>query len=1679
MSTVNQQKIAYESLHQDLGSLEAAPPILDNGVDDVRTQIGDNIKEIFVEEQYGEQTWRPSQCIVDVYQNHKDAQINKLYYQICAKLGITIDKIRKLDDVKRTRLFNLISKLRQYQSGGNIKLFVEFINVNFNLSLYIDDAGEDFDKICRALDIPYEKPKLFITIEVNGIRRLVPYSSKMKIPKRAKIKGFVCRDKGFGFDHNMLNLFGSSSKTQSGHLSGGLGEGLDMIMLVAKREDAKIRLVSSYEDKSWIVDLNHKKGEGDNVEYEVREVRTKGRPSGSITIYELPDNGSTFVNDIKNELDPRIEKPHSELLLDHSDIVYHKRPNYSICYEKEQAGNLYVQGLWITKQRKVLFSYDFADKFAFEGRDRKAIKEKSLKEAVKNEIQQLNDIEQMKKIIKAESSFERRTLNESNLIFISRSKIQMWLKAFFEVFVPEGSRDKNIIIMQENVDSMKFADYGITHEDYCLKLNTVNLLLLRSFLKNTGKLKGFPFKFIELDNYIEQKRFSDEGENTYEENEYNEVLSECCAEVRHFLQQKDIPLRLHGSTKKRMLRCLDNITFKVLFNEKIEEPVVLPKFKGKVDKITGAEVKVTVKSGTSPENLKIYVIPEIIKTICNTFRHDQTTQFLIDTYGLLQCVEDVRKLLKPYTEGLKSVAKIPEAQENDNGYLHLFDHMDEVKDILRDLFEAYTPFDELEKGEKCFPDELDPQGDYIDPLNFATDLIIKKLYIRPELSAAIRNFLNSCSLANIHDDHLLFFTNDHNEKYELETINLNGIDDINIDNPLEALKLDIGEQDQDYYYKGFITLENGIKAPIKIYCLKGSLVVEINNQIVVFHQYVKHEINNEAVYAKLVNTLDDEMVLMLIGEGSKKVKNIQLKKVQHKRELYEYEDIAEEFVLPTSIEAGYAKQFHTPRLIIKDILQNHLDGCAEGTKPEMYAYVVDKSTWQIRKIDLSKEDAGDNEVVIAFDVHNEGEPFSPYYLQKLGGGSKNDLNKGRFGEGLKLISAAAKRMNLFLEFSSKGWRAIPGLEQEQVYVPELEAKQTKNRVIFTVRPDSEVEKSGTRFSLINNFNFKEGSLPVKQRTIVQKFLKHSASNGLADKEYTGNDLWHEFTELCKPHIKDDELRPPYEKFFCSEDDQLINEQGISILGVSQELQPTEIYERGQLLDVEIKGGKPLFVMDLQFPIVTNRERTDIASKRVDAALFNLLSVTKQPEIFKALFLHILNGNPLFQRQREVNVLCGTSPSLDAAASMVRAFHSNDVAGNNNVLSCSGLFEAGTSKTQNSPLSILDAIYSSESVIAGKDAANLNKKRYAIYTANCNQAHFKGRTVHLLAKLSNFLFEYVSTADKAIYSQKTELELSDDQKDKIENLREEVIKAINRVFGEPKTDTIAIRLSKLIEDPELHTRLSELIFLLKHHINAGGDTEGFIIYLKAITPQIYRALPNTIEYEEVLNQIAQILSLPFDELLEITEKDFFQDLLNKEDEKLLQDYIRMCRKHILRGKSEFLSLGGTKLTLIGRLLKFIYFAVQSRNDDFISALNKELDSRKHKMINIPEEEFSDNLAEIFNKMRVVIESESAFSVYGESDARIFGESWLLNGELLLQDMDYGNRIDLNQRLFKSPETQLMRTLMHELGHIPDYSAGGFGDGNYNDYTNAFQVVRLKLWDMLRRGLEAGPSEETKS
>lgn len=335
--------------------------------------------------------------------------------------------------------------------------------------------------------------------------------------------------------------------------------------------------------------------------------------------------------------------------------------------------------------------------------------------------------------------------------------------------------------------------------------------------------------------------------------------------------------------------------------------------------------------------------------------------------------------------------------------------------------------------------------------------------------------------------------------------------------------------------------------------------------------------------------------------------------------------------------------------------------------------------------------------------------------------------------------------------------------------------------------------------------------------------------------------------------------------------------------------------------------------------------------------------------------------------------------------------------------------------------------------------------------------------------------------KLFILKKTELELSDDQKDKIESLHNEVIEAISRVFGEPKTDTVAIRLRKLIEDPELHTRLSKLIFLLKHHINIrkDTDTEEFIDYLRMLVSELYRTLPNIIEYEKVLNQIVQILSLTFEDLLEITEKDFFQDLLKKEEEKYLQNNIRRCRKYILQRESQFLDEVGTKTPLISRLCKFIYFAIQSRNDDFISALNKELDSRKHKMIDIPQEELSQNLAEIFNKMRVIIESKSASSMHGASGIRLFGESWLLNGELLLDDTDYVHHTDLNQALFKSPDTQLMRTLMHELGHIPDYSIDSFKENNYKDYVDAFQVTRLKLWDMLRRGLAAGPSEETES
>lgn len=158
-----------------------------------------------------------------------------------------------------------------------------------------------------------------------------------------------------------------------------------------------------------------------------------------------------------------------------------------------------------------------------------------------------------------------------------------------------------------------------------------------------------------------------------------------------------------------------------------------------------------------------------------------------------------------------------------------------------------------------------------------------------------------------------------------------------------------------------------------------------------------------------------------------------------------------EEIIETSITLDYRRVAWGLERIVLDGITNHLPADSKGTKVSVKL----KQNGEYVELKNADQDAETTEVVF----EDDGSGYDYHLLSLLFSTKGADtLSVGQFGEGLKLVAAAALRKDILMEYRSRNWRARPVIKRGIIEKMEIE------RLCFSVcERDGSITGSQTVF----------------------------------------------------------------------------------------------------------------------------------------------------------------------------------------------------------------------------------------------------------------------------------------------------------------------------------------------------------------------------------------------------------------------------------------------------------------------------------------------------------------------------------------------------------------------------------------------------------------------------------------
>lgn len=885
----------------------------------------------------------------------------------------------------------------------------------------------------------FQLPQIHLRVSNGKEVRNVAMESLTQLDESWKIKGVRIADKGRGFSQELLGLMGTTTKRDAETLRGGLGEGLKMSVNRCLRAGVQMRLWSVHDSGAWIVHPQHHQDKlvfnGRLVEFERRSKIT-----GSFTDIDLSTaTDQDFAEKIADCFDPRKGEGLGKYALEFSkakdDLELTK--NSELTKSGIPAGRIYVLGLLVEeRENQLLFSYNLGDKFAIGGRDRKHVDASKLEQAIGEFIQTTDSPQLIRKILQAVKDNHQtpEVLALSTTVLPNNEKTrEIWRTQFEKLF--------NFIPGQSLITASSIE----TDQKRALADREYELIEVASNLENFERFIAalYPGQNVTARSALDLGQESEVSVPISQE-----VISQLLEDSNWVAGAPSVYAGNYWEIEASNKVPIDS----PIYDSKLGKILVHPE--ARVD-----------------QSYKTKFWQEILKASSRVSSHSVSTQDLVDRHFKLiggAETDSLADVLKQHP------IKVLPVSVDFQGSIDAYREFNARNEILRELKSSNLSKNEVEqKLAGLLPNQsglsslffvFDGVAYKIDAAHGLPKLVpMTQLDLYSKDLTRLKDFLTG-TLSNISGKSVRahqYFNKILPSHQIIETpTNFNDLTSINLSKIIEkigdqnnsAVKAEKNEADvielvrpiklsalpevvqatrpiifnldiPEGESRKFNFKTSSKDVTLILHNIKGRTYIEVPQpgKPSNFFDAVGTTFNNPAfnlevgVSGIVVRSSEDAEITLLPSLSS-----AMLPEQNRGRPSIE-----------TSIDTNYGKGFWDhPARVFFDTLSNHID--ASKSLPEIKLYIVNwlQVPLRIQEINLASlaeipRDKLDTIMLVGFSIEDDGEGFTTPYLQILGGSSKSSSEIGKFGEGLKMVSAASKRLGLEMQIESRDWIARP------------------------------------------------------------------------------------------------------------------------------------------------------------------------------------------------------------------------------------------------------------------------------------------------------------------------------------------------------------------------------------------------------------------------------------------------------------------------------------------------------------------------------------------------------------------------------------------------------------------------------------------------------------------------------
>jgi len=1217
--------------------------------------------------EYGEKTWTTAQTVRDLMQNHLDAETER-YYQQVAKTIFGEDGLKQYFDlnsgaIERKKADDLLhaafmfAKYAEDMTPEARRQSEQYL-VNLSSGLSINNSlrqenallPQHFLEVVRS--ISEERPIVSYEVmdtETNTSAGWVAYETfrdeslyqlKNKNGFRYKISGMKIVDHGSGFDSQLSALY-ITSKTGKRHLRGKFGEGSKMSELHLLRNMASLKMRSRYMvkddhkgEQSRVWQTRPQVKDGRLVSRGVEVEQESDESTGSTVIVSLRGANEVFLKDFIDNVDPRLGGLEKNIADFSSQGFSYPMPiteKYLSGVDVSGNGEVqYVQGLRVELAKESFgykepwFSYNFLDSSIISGRDRNEIKAE-ITDRIKSFWHHADSSELLKELVR--TAVRDASRNKGGILSSPE------LSALQEIL---AAGDESESFMTERIQ--KIVDEALLHE-LELEENVHTLVMASrdqkdksfrdviSYAKEQGyeikttaadigswALAGFSKRlpneykvvtFIDIRNEMSDKSTEDKVEETIEgkrEKAIRELFLPAVASVNRLISRagmepKTFELKFDMPKKVNLGRGRGSY-FGDYEGEEEENDYYGSSFRmhSQIDLppvvLTWADNKdYTVRINPDRISDPRYFGPRAVQReieiyLLSGFAHHEGSWH--DREGMLKRSQQLLDTLitKLIPEGSPILEAIPKQFEYEK---------DPV--VLLRLTEAILGKIEMKREKKkvtyeAYRKALDTQLTSVEAQKMYKSLQDSDSYIVKSILGS-RVFLSNKTL-----------TYYNSEKGLWEKQDLTKTRPITKWHELPVYRLNDGRYFIPAPMQKGAVLAKGEGKKREYTFSEGNNFLHIGLSDVGFGKYANR-------YGEDVAVHPDGFILSRLGSSLQEIGSATPEDYLQKQ-LSEYtyystgtakrEGSIDKRIYSAAIPIEYGQEeWDNPIRVFQDVVQNHIDASEEGKKVRL-TYEVDRNG---NRMLVSESGLLPSDKITGLTIEDGGSGYFPNDIATMGSSSKKSpLFAGKYGEGQKMVAAAALRNGLELTYKSttksssgmRGWSAQAVSEARLVV---LDGKEVEKKLVaFNVIPNSERSVSGSATTL---------RLPPEVSPAQEK-------------------QWAEWVSIIDPRHKDTNgnggLARYVRQLRQSGSERVHTVGSISILLD----EPGAVYENGLRINPQAEKGRSLsFGYDVP-EIVTTRERNSYNAARLEQYMRHAISNITDPSVVEEILRKVANAN---------------------------------------------------------------------------------------------------------------------------------------------------------------------------------------------------------------------------------------------------------------------------------------------------------------------------------------------------------------------------------------------------------------------------------------------------------------------